>query len=102
VSQTPSEKSSHTPESGHLPPIVHPPATAARHHLTNGSTFTHGFQLKNNQSSPTSARKHITKTMNIPTTIKKSVNGGPVIVNGSTSQSSRTITSESQRKVKFG
>jgi len=102
VSQTPSEKSSHTSENDHLPPIVHPPAAAVlQHHLTNGSTITNGFHLKNNQSPPTSARKHITKTMNTPTTIKKSVNGGPVIVNGSLSQSSRTTSSESQRKVKF-
>jgi hypothetical protein len=39
--------------------------------------------------------------MNTTTTIKKSFHGGPVLVNGKSSQSSRTISSESNRKVKI-
>jgi hypothetical protein len=86
-------------ESEHLPPIVSPPVNAFRHQSTNGSTY--GFQSNSKKSPPTSAKKYITKTMNTSTTIKKAVKGGPVILNGSTlSESSRTTTSESHRKVK--
>lgn len=101
VPATPSEQSSNTQESDHLPPIVPPPANVFRHRLTNGSNSNNGFHLNNHKSPPTSARKHISKTMNTTTTIKKSVNGGPVTINGSSPQSSRTTSSESHRKVYF-
>jgi hypothetical protein len=88
-------------ESEHLPPIIPPPANAFRHHLPNGSTSTHGFQLNNHKSSPTSDRKYIPKTMNTMTTMKKSVTGGPVISNGIPHKSTRTPSSESSRRVKL-
>jgi hypothetical protein len=95
-----SDKSSYITETEHLPPLTRPPATKLRHHLTNGNT--HGFHFNNNQSPSTSAKKFITKTMSTTTTVKKAVKGGPVLANGTLSQSSRTTTSESHRKVKNG
>jgi len=102
---TPSEKSSHITDNDHLPPIVHPPANTFRHHIPNNST--HGFQLIERKPSPPSPgsslspvpqRKTFAKTTSVPTTIKKSVTGGFAQNNG-TASSSRTATSESNRKV---
>lgn len=104
---TPSEKSSHTTDSDHLPPIVHPPTNTFRHHIPNNST--HGFQLierkpspsppsPTSSVSPSPQKKTLGKTTSVPTTIKKSVTGGLVQNNGTT-PSSRVATSESNRKV---
>ena len=100
---SPSDKSSNTHESEHLPPIIPPPATAFRHHLPNGTNSTHGFQLNNNHnnSSPTSDKKYFPKTMNTTTTVKKTLGGGPVISNGTPVRSTRTNSRESSNRVKF-
>lgn len=94
------DTSSNTIESEHLPPIVPPPATAFRNYSTNSVTSKHSPILTDKLPS-TPTKKYITKTMSTTTTIKKPINGHHVPKHGPSFESSRTISSESNKRVSF-
>ncbi|CAF4369204.1 unnamed protein product [Rotaria socialis] len=96
---TPSEVSSNTIESEHLPPIVPPPARVFRHNSNNDLNSIRRSLLSSKPSS-TVPKKYITKTMSTTTTMKKTINGGPVNLNGKSSQITRTASSESNQRIR--
>jgi hypothetical protein len=96
---TPSDKTSSTIESEHLPPIRHSQvASEFRQHSTNDFNSRRAVQilLKYNKSSARPSKNYIKKTMSTATTVKKPV---PIGTNGILSKSVRSYSSDSNKRV---
>jgi hypothetical protein len=95
---TPSDKTSSTIKSEHLPPIRHSQvASVFRQHPTNRFISRRGVQflLEYNKSPARPSKQYITKTM-LSTTTKKPI---PIGSNGILTQSTRSLSSDSNKRV---